>query len=413
MKSVLFSTIKRILETGILLCLVTIVSIFVFGGFKTILGIKVSATTPLNPITFLFLLVIIRIVIVLKKKDAALFMGSILFCLLSIEIFLRLWNPLIVKPELQQIHQTSSNYGWELIPNAVGVGTLGEQISINSHGFRGPEFSMSKPEGARRIMIIGDSFTFGMGVNSEDTYAKQLESLLKGQGKNFEVLNCGVIGYRMWQNYEVLKHKAPQLKPDLIILGVFLNDIWQATPPYSEDPTWKPVNPFEKKRHEGLANYSYLYKCAVNLNRLYKTKYPYRKHEYIEGIEKRKKSIGPSHHWHKIMYGTLDRKKYVDFSKTLNKFVAAAEAIGSNVLVLMIPDGAQMHDHQRQHVNRFVKSECEKINIPFVDATHAFECETDTNSLYLFPADAHISKKGYGIIAKILAKEIPPLLYRQ
>ena len=61
-KSILLSITKRILETGILLCLVTIVSIFVFGGFKTILGIKVSATTPLNPITFLFLLTIIRIV---------------------------------------------------------------------------------------------------------------------------------------------------------------------------------------------------------------------------------------------------------------------------------------------------------------------------------------------------------------
>lgn len=350
---------------------------------------------------------------VLKKKDAALFIGSILFCLLSMELFLRVWNPLIVKPDLQQIHQASSTYSWELIPNARGVGTLGEQIQINSHGYRGPEFSLSKPEGNCRIMIIGDSFTFGMGVNSEDTYAKQLESLLKRQGKDCEVINCGVIGYLMWQNYEVLRHKAPQLKPDLIILGVFLNDIWVATPPYSDNPDWKPVNPFAEKSHKGFEYHSYLYKCAKNLNSIYKTKYQYRKREYLEGIEKRKESIGPSHNWHKIMYGTLDKKKYDDFSKTLSNFVATADAIDSNVLVLMIPDAAQLHDHQRQHINRFLKSECYKMNIPFIDATYAFECEKDTNSLYLFPADAHLTPKGYGIIAELLANEVSPLLHRQ
>ena len=292
MRSILFSIIKRILEISILLFLVTIVSIFLFGGFNTISGIKVSATSPLNPIAFLFLLVIVRILIVLKSKDAALFIGSILFCLLSVEIFLRIWNPPIAKqPDLRQIHQTSSIYGWELIPNAAGVGALGEQIQINSTGFRGPEFSLSKRERGCRIMIVGDSFTFGLGVNSEDTYAKQLEILLRGQGKDCEVINCGVIGYDMWQNYEVLKHKAPKLKPDLIILGVFLNDIWAATPPYRDNPDWKPVNPFAKKSPKGFEYHSYLYKCAKNLNRIYKTKYRYRKHEYLQGIEKRIKSI--------------------------------------------------------------------------------------------------------------------------
>ena len=93
--------------------------------------------------------------------------------------------------------------------------------------------------------------------------------------------------------------------------------------------------------------------------------------------------------------------------------MAAAEDFGSKVLVLMIPDGAQIHDYQRQHINRFLKLECMKMNVPFIDATHNFESEEDIDSLYLFPNDAHTSPKGHRIIAEMLAKEVPMLLHRQ
>ena len=405
-KSILLFIIKRIIEIGVVAYLITTIHIFIFGGFKTSGFIKVSATTPLNPVVILFLLLIVRIVIVLQKKDAALLIGSVCFCLVSIEIFLRAWNPFIAKPALKQIHQASSVYSWELIPNARGVGRLGEAININSHGYRGAELLLSNTAERCRIMAIGDSFTFGMGVNSEATYAKQLEAMLNKRQKKCEVINSGVIGYRMWQNYEVLKHKAPLLKPDLIILGVFLNDILQIIPPYIDNPDWKPVVLFEKKKRKKFVNNFYLYNFAHNLDRLYQSKYRYRDLEYLAGIEKRKNWFKPTHDWYKIMYGLLDHETYSLFSKTLSDFVETARGIESNVLVLMIPDAAQMHDKERQHINRYVKSECDRLNVPYIDATHAFETEADTNSLYLFPADAHISPKGYRIIADLLYEKV-------
>ena len=66
----------------------------------------------------------------------------------------------------------------------------------NSSGFRGKEFSFSKPKDTFRIAFIGDSFTFGEGVRLEDTYVEKVSAILsekfKNPGPKFESYNFGV-----------------------------------------------------------------------------------------------------------------------------------------------------------------------------------------------------------------------------
>ena len=80
--------------------------------------------------------------------------------------------------------------------------------------------------GAYRILGIGDSFTYGQGVKSEDTYLKQLESRLRRRypGRSFQTINLGVPGYNTVQEYELLARSGPAYHPHLIVVGFVLND---------------------------------------------------------------------------------------------------------------------------------------------------------------------------------------------
>ncbi|MEM5829489.1 MAG: SGNH/GDSL hydrolase family protein [Candidatus Aenigmatarchaeota archaeon] len=100
-------------------------------------------------------------------------------------------------------------------------------IKINSYGFRDKEYPLIKPPNACRIIAIGDSHTFGLGVNLEDSYPKVLERLLneRNDGKNYEVLNFGVPGYDIIEKIEVLRSKALNFSPNIIIFQYTGDDI--------------------------------------------------------------------------------------------------------------------------------------------------------------------------------------------
>jgi hypothetical protein len=80
---------------------------------------------------------------------------------------------------------------------------MGVPVSINSHGLRDREYSEAKPPGVTRILMLGDSTTFGWGVREEDTVAKILERELNKLDSShpFEVLNSGVGNYGSVQEY--------------------------------------------------------------------------------------------------------------------------------------------------------------------------------------------------------------------
>lgn len=406
--SALQKFLKACLDVSILIYLAILIIVLLTGGIEiNILGFEFKATSFRSPIYVICLLSLIRLAFTIELKNFFLLIGSILCCLIALEIFLRLWDPPLAKPKLLQIYRSSPVFGHELTPGVKGAGVLRNTIFINSAGFRDKEYPIEKESEIYRIMVIGDSFTFGMGVNLEDTYVKGIEKLLQNENNNLEVINCGVTGYVMWQNYEVLKRKALPYKPDLVILGIFLNDILQSKPPYKNFSEWKGSNIFEEKQNNGLKNKLYVRNYIKNLDRKFKFRNRYRRgHNYLKTIEERKKTVIQSANWDKIMYGKLEKRRYIEFEDTLNKFVKTAKIANCHVLVAYIPDAVQLHDSQGQEINKFIKQICQKRGIPFVDITPKFEMESNPSSLYLFPVDAHTSPKGHKLIAESIVEEI-------
>ena len=416
-KALALSILKRLLDIGIAFYLILIPIVLATGGFKfNLLGITVGVSRLFTIFKFLVPLVLCRLSITLEIKNLLLLLGSIFLCLLAFEVFFRVWDPPICKPGMYQIHRPSSVFNWELVPGASGFGRAGTYIHINADGFRDSEHSLHKEAGVFRIMVIGDSFTFGQGVNLEDTYSKDLERLINNEGLTSEVINCGVIGYGMWQYLEVLKRKVIPYQPDLVILGIFVDDITTCFPPYKNLENWPGTNPFAKDASR-LMNRSYLWNFFENWNTIFETKYRYRRgHAYLKGIEARKKATGPAHPettWYKIMYGTLPKQTYFDFSQTLKEFIRTCEAADIQPIIVLIPDAAQLHDPERQAVNRFVKDTCREIGVPLVDVTERFEKEKDPRTLYLFPLDAHTSPKGHRLIAESIFQKLQELKTRE
>src|SRR5438876_3754019 len=98
-------------------------------------------------------------------------------------------------PENVQLHNRlpfahSSQLGWELRP-----GVREDGLTTNSAGLRGQvEYAPERPAGVRRVIAVGDSFTFGVQVRDDETMPAQLEGALNRRGR-WEVLNLAVPGY--------------------------------------------------------------------------------------------------------------------------------------------------------------------------------------------------------------------------
>lgn len=99
---------------------------------------------------------------------------------------------------------------------------------VNALGLRGRETSIEKPAGTRRVAVLGDSIAFGYWVAEEHAFPRQLEAMLnerRGRGGLVEVLDFGVPGYNLDQEIEVLRAKALDFQPDVVVVAFCLNDL--------------------------------------------------------------------------------------------------------------------------------------------------------------------------------------------
>jgi hypothetical protein len=112
-----------------------------------------------------------------------------------------------------------------LIPGKYEIAD-GKRITINSLGYRGREFTRAKPPGKTRILFVGDSFTYGYGVDDEHTVPRLVEDRLREKLPNIEVINAGFHGSSLMQYDLFLREEGYALDPDMIVMLIFAgNDL--------------------------------------------------------------------------------------------------------------------------------------------------------------------------------------------
>jgi lysophospholipase L1-like esterase len=99
------------------------------------------------------------------------------------------------------------------------------RVTTNSLGLRGASAPARKPPGAHRILVVGDSFAFGYGVEDWESFPARLEIELGNTSPSVEVLNAGVPGWSADSYLVLLRQHGFALEPDLVILAISENDI--------------------------------------------------------------------------------------------------------------------------------------------------------------------------------------------
>jgi lysophospholipase L1-like esterase len=117
-------------------------------------------------------------------------------------------------------------------PNAQ-ADLMGVAVTIDSDGFRDREYPVER-NASRRIIFLGDSLTFGWGVEKSKTFKEILEAKLS-ESKPTEIINFGTGNYNTEQEANLFLEKGLKYKPDAVVVFYFINDA-EPTPHESD---WK------------------------------------------------------------------------------------------------------------------------------------------------------------------------------
>jgi hypothetical protein len=99
-------------------------------------------------------------------------------------------------------------------------------IKINNNGLRGKEYPYIKPRGKTRVILLGDSITFGYGLNKEDTFAYMLQEKAP---EKIEYINAGTIGYGTDQEYLFYKKEISKYEADFLVVLFSGGDVFDNT----------------------------------------------------------------------------------------------------------------------------------------------------------------------------------------
>lgn len=151
--------------------------------------------------------------------------AAIALSMIAVEVWVRLrWDD---RRGVPGFYISDPELGQRLAPNYDGW-FAGVPVHVNSLGFRDSrDYSVEKPPNTFRILVMGDSVTFGHGALSDTTYPYLLEQRLKEwrADTNWEVWNLGVPGYNTTTELKYLGRVGPRYQPDLVVIGFYENDL--------------------------------------------------------------------------------------------------------------------------------------------------------------------------------------------
>jgi hypothetical protein len=212
-----------------------------------------------------------------ERREIILTLSSILVSLITAEAAIRVLDPLGVS-----YFQETSRYHLDKLPDPIlvykhapGLRTYqGVSVFINELGLRDRNLE-KKLDGELRILLLGDSMTFGWGVPIEATFGRKLETILASKlERPVRTVNTGVGSYNTVQEYALLRTYADVIEPDAVILVYITNDIETNDPPF--DP-WAQVSLRGKSPREAvtiLLGNSWLYRLGYFTFRLSRSSRP-------------------------------------------------------------------------------------------------------------------------------------------
>jgi lysophospholipase L1-like esterase len=254
---------------------------------------------------------------------------------------------------------------FESQPN-LNIPEFGGSLVTNSYGMADREYSLARPEGTRRLSVIGDSIARGLGATHGKAFEAVLEQKLNSledgpQRTPYEILNFAVGGYRITQQLWVLQNKVARFQPQvnivvlttLTVVGKWADHIVQLV-------------------HDG-----------IDLH------YPYLK----ELAEKAKLRPDDDPQTFQAKLGPYRDEVLTWALRTMQD---SSRAQGAELVVFIVPTASEPEPERFAGVRNLVTD----LKIPLVDVTDAFSGISDLTPYRISSGNAHPTNLGHELLAE-------------
>jgi lysophospholipase L1-like esterase len=301
--------------------------------------------------------------------------------------------------------------GFAQVPNAVTTMASSEfnvSVRINEAGLRmDREIPLARTPGMSRVLFLGNSFTFGQGVEAHQRFT----DLIQRDWPQAEILNFGIPGTGTDQQLLHFREQGTQYAPDLVVLCFFVGCATRNSQLALPTPQgWRPKPRFEMEQGSLILTHVPVPDTLVtNLRDLY----PYNLKAGWAALAKRFLRE------HSRLYSFL-RSKFASnpvYDSTLSAWQLTAAIVremakevrgsGSQLAVAFLPSREEADRGGSSQLRDQVRDLCSELDVPFLDLLTAFqEKQTDAVSgrdtpLY-FPKDKHWTAEGHALAAREL-----------
>ena len=306
------------------------------------------------------------------KGIAAAFVSLIIF-LVMLEISLQIYTRLFIYYDVEMsryavdIKQKSDDpkIGHVHTPNS-RAHLMGVDVAINSDSFRDEEYAAERSE-KYRIAVLGDSLTFGWGVEKNDTFEVLLEGMLS-ESRPTEMINFGHGNYNTEQQVNLFKEKGLKYNPDKVVVFYFINDA-EVTPVRSN---WLWV--------AKLRSVTFLW-------------------SRIRGLLTRSDSGQTFESFYSALYED-GQPGFLVVKEAFIELHGITEERGIELQVILLPELHNLVDYPFSAEYAKVGAFLQENGIDYIDLTDSFRGYEDTTELWVAMDDAHPNALAHRMIAE-------------
>lgn len=343
--------------------------------------------------------------------------GSLAFALLVAELALRFVFPQAATGFSARLFTTGEKGLTFLKPGAAGTHLTREfEVSIraNGRGYRDREWSESDGRDGFRVLFLGDSFVFGWGVERDQSFVSLLQ-----RDTDWAIHNAGIPGDGFPQYQTRAELHVPELRPDVVVLCVYVNDFTQLLHP----------TPTEGKTAGKEEPLLFRLKKAVASMHVYRLAYRFGRQNALLS-----RLVGGA--YHDQLTRDIFREEFRLYDKEagllddlwpkarehLARIRTVCDRSGARLIMLGLPPSYLVDGSRRerllaltgiggetldfQAVTRRLRDFCREANVAFVDPADALAAAIAKGKRIYFPIDMHVNAAGHELLAGRLKKAI-------
>jgi hypothetical protein len=313
--------------------------------------------------------------------------------------------------------------GYRILPNyrnEVRVPEYRTAIFTDSEGFRVPRQAPEPSPDCRRLLAIGDSFTFGVGVDAEAAFPLHLEDMLThSTGMPWCARNGGVGGYGPLRSARLLRTQQAGFRPEILVHAVYVgNDLQDSNPAtFLDQPRIEGGRMVSERSgilHRArrfLRIHSHLYSfLRANLYDLYLASPLAAKSQALDPI-----GLGE---WP----ASIREITWPACADAIREIAAWSREHGARYLVVLVPAKYQVDEtawnvyrkrwnlppdaFDRDHAQRVIRAFLDEEGIPALDLLPAFRGASFEEDLLYFRVDSHWTEAGHALAAREIHREL-------